>query len=251
MLHRKLDKKVARKIFKNDAKSRRCHKCDNGGCCSKISKKSCEKNFENHAKSRRCHMSDNGRCSSNILKKSCNFKTENQSKILSHLTQEKTSCNTENVIVTTSNSGYTPVPIKDTTARLGVTTVIAIMEPATESQSSKAYKQPLRSHPSNKIRVLLDSGSDGDLYFLPKGKDKSFPYLTRQVPKSWRTSNGSFQTYGRGKFRLKFFEYSASREYTIQPDIVEYDENHMTKPGFDLIHGCNSMPRLLDKRNNN
>jgi hypothetical protein len=133
---------------------------------------------------------------------------------------------------------------KNTTPHLGVTAVIAVMEPVTESQFSRAYKQPLRSRPSNKIRVLLDSGSDGDLYFLPKGKDKSFPYLTRQAPKSWRTSNGSFQTHGRGKFRLKFFEYSTSREYTIQPDIVEYDESHMNEPGFDLILGCNSMNEL-------
>ena len=136
------------------------------------------------------------------------------------------------------------VQSKNTTMQLGVTAVIAIMEPTTESQSSRAYKQPLRSRSSNTIRALLDSGSDGDLYFLPKGKDKSFPYLTRQAPKSWCTSNGSFQTHGSGKFRLKFFEYSASREYTIQPDIVEYDENHMTEPGFDLILGCNSMNEL-------
>ena len=128
--------------------------------------------------------------------------------------------------------------------RLGVTALVAIMEPATESQSSRAYKQPLRSRPSNKIKVLLDSGSDGDLYFLQRGKDKPFPYLTRQAPKSWRTSNGSFQTNGRGKLRLKFFEYSASREYTIQPDIVEYDKNHMNEPGFDLILGCNTMKEL-------
>ena len=133
---------------------------------------------------------------------------------------------------------------ENTKEQLGVTALIAIMEPATESQSSRAYKQPLRSRPSNKIKVLLDSGSDGDLYFLQKGKDKPFPYLTRQAPKSWRTSNGSFQTKGRGKLKLKFFEYSASREYTIQPDIVEYDINHMNEPGFDLILGCNTMKEL-------
>jgi hypothetical protein len=63
----------------------------------------------------------------------------------------------------------------NTKDKLGVTALIAIMEPATESQSSSAYKQPLMSHPSNKIKVLLDSGSDGDLYFLQKGKDKPFP----------------------------------------------------------------------------
>ena len=122
--------------------------------------------------------------------------------------------------------------------------LIAIMEPATESQSSRAYKQPLRSRPSNKIKVLLDSGSNGDLYFLQKGKDKPFPYLTRKVPKSWHTSNGSFQTNGRGKLRLKFVEYYASREYTIQPDIVEYDKNHITEPGFALILGFSTMKEL-------
>ena len=30
----------------------------------------------------------------------------------------------------------------------------------------------------------------------------------------------------------------------IRPDIVEYDENHMTEPGFDLILGCNTMKEL-------
>ena len=122
--------------------------------------------------------------------------------------------------------------------------LIAIMEPATESQSSRTYKQPLRSHPNNKIKVLLDSESNRDHYFLQKGKDNSFPYLTGQEPKSWRMSNGSFQTNGRGKLRLKFFECSASREYTIQPDIVEYDINHVNKPGFDLNLGCNTMKEL-------
>ena len=142
----------------------------------------------------------------------------------------------DNVTMKTTN--------QNTKEQLGVMALIAIMEPATESQSSRAYKQPLRSRPSNKIKVLLDSGSDGDLYFLQKVKDKPFPYLTRQAPKSWRTSNGSFQTNGRGKLRLKFFEYSATREYTIQPDIVEYDKNHMNEPGFDLILGCNTMKEL-------
>ena len=128
--------------------------------------------------------------------------------------------------------------------RLGVTALVAIMEPATESQSSRANKQPLRSRPSNKIKVLLDSGSDGDLIFLPKGKDKPFPYLTRQVPKSWHTSNGSFQTIGQGKIRVKFFDYSNSKEYFLQPDIVEYKENSQTKPGFDLILGSNTLKEL-------
>ena len=160
------------------------------------------------------------------------------------MSNDTTNISSDNVTMKTQKMDKNQNHTKNTTAHLGVTAVIALMEPATESQSSRAHKQPLRSHPSNKIRVLLDFRSNGDLYFLPKGKNKPFPYLTRQAPKSWHTSNGSFQTYGRGKIRLKFFEYSASREYTIQPDIVEYDENHMTEPGFDLILGCNSMNEL-------
>jgi len=39
----------------------------------------------------------------------------------------------------------------------------------------------------------------------------------------------------RAKLRVKFFEYSASREYSLQPDIVKYVENAISKPGFDLI----------------
>ena len=64
------------------------------------------------------------------------------------------------------------------------------------------------------------------------------------MPKSWHTSNGSFQTNGRGKFKVKFIENSASREYTLQPDIVEYNENVITKPGFDLILGSITLKEL-------
>ena len=84
----------------------------------------------------------------------------------------------DHITMKTLDMGKTQNQNKDTKEHLGVMAVIAIMEPATESQSSIAYKIPLRSRPSNKIRVLLDSMSDGDLFFLQKGKDKPFPYLT-------------------------------------------------------------------------
>ena len=85
--------------------------------------------------------------------------------------------------------------------------------------------------PSNKkvprkkiIKVLLDSGSDGDLLFHKKGAAKHFPYSTRQVPKPWRTSNGVFHTKGKASVQVKFFEYSNSKRVNISPDVVEYDE---------------------------
>ena len=79
------------------------------------------------------------------------------------------------------------------------------------------------------IWVLLDSGSDGDLLFYQKGKPEHFPYLTRQVPCSWHTSNGVFHTKGRGKLSIRFFEYSNSKEFLAEPDVFEHDQK-MGKP---------------------
>ena len=42
------------------------------------------------------------------------------------------------------------------------------------------------------IRVLLDSGSSGDLLFLKKGSSKRISVVKRVVPQSWGTSNGTF-----------------------------------------------------------
>ena len=127
-----------------------------------------------------------------------------------------------------------------------VTTVVAKARyKATENPARKNIEHSTGRRTSNTvIRILLDSGSDGDLLFHEKGTEKRFPYLTRQVPKSWHTSNGSFLTKGRSEVNLKFFEYSNSKEYIVTPDIVEYDKKKMTKPAFDLILGCQTMKEL-------
>ena len=104
-----------------------------------------------------------------------------------------------------------------------VTAVLAVQKLATGNQSSTKLKHLSRSRKNNFLRVLLDTGSDGDLMFHKKGTIKRFPYLNRQVPKSWHTSNGCFHTKGRGEVTLKFIEYSNSKEYTVTPDVVEYD----------------------------
>jgi hypothetical protein len=44
--------------------------------------------------------------------------------------------------------------------------------------SNKHYKQKL-------VRVLLDSGSDGDLVFVNKDKPMLLPYSKRLVPQSY------------------------------------------------------------------
>ena len=123
--------------------------------------------------------------------------------------------------------------------------------PGTKTKTSKyrsKYKKIKSSskkvHKPRFIRVLLDSGSDGDLLFHKKGTPKYFPYSARQVPKSWCTSNGDFHTEGRGEIGIKFYEYSNSKEAYIRPDVVEYDGEKLNKPVFDLIIGTKSMKEL-------
>jgi hypothetical protein len=79
------------------------------------------------------------------------------------------------------------------------------------------------------------------MFFHKKGKTKPFLFSARQVPKPWHTSTWTLQTKGRGKLRITFLNKSASREYLIQPDIVEYDRKTMIQPEFDLIQGTNTV----------
>jgi len=44
------------------------------------------------------------------------------------------------------------------------------------------------------IRVLLDTGSSGDLLFIKKGSQNYIPAMKRAIAQSWGTSNGTFQT---------------------------------------------------------
>ena len=61
------------------------------------------------------------------------------------------------------------------------------------------------------IRVLLDSGSSGDLLFMKKGSSKCISVVKRVVPQSWGTSNGTFVTDRVGDIEISFVEYSASK----------------------------------------
>ncbi len=72
------------------------------------------------------------------------------------------------------------------------TTIVAVMRGRPKhghqcQRSNKHYKQ-------KNVRVLLDSGSDGDLVFIDKDKPMLLPSSKWLVSQSWNTSNGMFQT---------------------------------------------------------
>jgi hypothetical protein len=93
------------------------------------------------------------------------------------------------------------------------------------------------------IRVLLDSGSSGDLIFMKKGPRKRISIVKRVVPQSWGTSNGTFVTDKVGDIEISFVEYSASKKVCLQLDIVEYSAGDQA-PMYDLIIGKQTMQNL-------
>jgi hypothetical protein len=93
------------------------------------------------------------------------------------------------------------------------------------------------------IRVLLDSGSSGDLLFMKKGSSKRISIVKQVVPQSWGTSNGTFVTNKVGNIEISFVEYSASKKVCLQPDIVEYSLGDQA-PMYDLIIGKQTMHDL-------
>ncbi len=74
------------------------------------------------------------------------------------------------------------------------------------------------------IRVLLDSGSSGDLLFTRKGASKHMHMVKRVTPWSWGTSNGTFITKCVGNIKIAFVDYSESKRIRLRPDIVEYSQ---------------------------
>jgi hypothetical protein len=102
-------------------------------------------------------------------------------------------------------------------------------------RSNKPYKKKI-------VRVLLVSGSDGDLVFVNKYKPVLLPYSKRLVPQSWNTSNGIFQTKRKARVELNFFDYSDSKRYYSEPDVVKYGKD--SKPQYDLILGNKTMKEL-------
>jgi hypothetical protein len=103
------------------------------------------------------------------------------------------------------------------------TTIVAVMRGRLKHShhrqcSNKHYKQKL-------MRVLLDSGSDGDLVFADKDKPILLPSSKRLVPQSWNTLNGMFQTKRKAEIELNFFEYFDSKRYLAELDIIEYDKS--------------------------
>ena len=92
-------------------------------------------------------------------------------------------------------------------------------------------------------RILLDSGSDGDIIFLKKNCKQKFPIKRRHEPQEWQTSAGTFKTDKIASVELLFPEYSHSKIVTVKTDVINY-ETDQDRPNYDVIIGRSTMRQL-------
>jgi hypothetical protein len=117
------------------------------------------------------------------------------------------------------------------------TAIVAVMRG--RPKHSHHHQQSNKHNKQKIVRILLDSGSDGDFIFIDKDKSMLLPSSKRLVPQSWNTSNGRFQTTQKAEIELNFFEYSDSKRYLAAPDIVDYKK--INRPQYGIIHGVKTM----------
>ncbi len=159
--------------------------------------------------------------------RSANCRNEKPScqKVESAYFLEENSCGSRS-LSQKSRKGYIPKKLASKSKKLELN--FTNLELNSKKTCSDRAKTP---HPSvssrlqvkNKtIRVLLDSGSSGDILFMKKGYSKRISVVRGVVPESWGTSNGTFVTDRVGDIEISFVEYSASKKVCLQPDYVEY-----------------------------
>ena len=76
---------------------------------------------------------------------------------------------------------------------------------------------------------------------MPKGSKNRFKTVARVEPNIWKTSKGSFKTKRQAALNLKFPEYSNSKTFQLEPDIVEVEGQ---LPTYDLILGTPTLAAL-------
>ena len=92
------------------------------------------------------------------------------------------------------------------------------------------------------FKILLDSGSDGDLYFVQEGSKPRTTVRRRVTAQRWRTSNGTFHTKKVAMLNLSLPEYSSSKIFHVEADIVEVPKHE--SPAYDVIIGVETMCKM-------
>ena len=104
-----------------------------------------------------------------------------------------------------------------------------------------------RKYAKNAWRVLLDSGSEGDILFIHKSQTYKRDCIKTKrrhaAQRCVRASIGTFSTEKVGKLEMLFPEFSSTKEVTLEPDVLSVPSDEPL-PQYDLILGIQTMINL-------
>ena len=101
------------------------------------------------------------------------------------------------------------------------------------------------------LRILFDSGSEGDPLFVRKKDLRPYESYETAFPTTWGTSSGRFKTGMMAKINLLLPEFSQSKIMSVEPDVKIMDDGQTFS--YDLIIGIGTLAQwgaVLDFREN-
>jgi hypothetical protein len=75
------------------------------------------------------------------------------------------------------------------------------------------------------LRILFDSGSEGDLFFVRKKDIEPYESYETAFPTSWGTSSGRFKTRMMAKINLLLPEFSQNKVMSVEPNVKVVDDD--------------------------
>ena len=92
---------------------------------------------------------------------------------------------------------------------------------------------------SRPLVILLDSGADDDIIFLPEEEVSNYDCTSLAYPNVWTTSNGSFETKEVANLNILLPEYSQSKIMSCAADVKRVKNKKAVK--YDAIIGIKTL----------
>ena len=90
-------------------------------------------------------------------------------------------------------------------------------------------------------RILLDSGSDGNIAFVTEEELSKLHVTQKAYPDTWGTSNGAFKTTEVVHLNMTLPEFSQAKVMSTNADIKIISKKD--KPAYDLIIGIETLAK--------
>jgi len=109
----------------------------------------------------------------------------------------------------------------------------------TVTVAAPVFKEPGKE--GKPLKVLFDTGSDGDLFFVKRRHLRNYESHETAYPTTWGTSTGKFRTNMMAQLQLMLPEFSQNKVFSAEPDVKLVDDD--ASYSYDLIIGIGTLSR--------